>query len=123
VLLAVVTLAVVLHNRELYTFHVYRLNGGVFFCFILFFFCLFVCFFCLQLDTALETPLYESLENDYVGINSSDVFSVGWNFAMTAVWELVCVCVCVCVSACVRACVCVVFWFFFFCCLYVDLSV
>ncbi|KAK7106007.1 tetraspanin-1-like [Littorina saxatilis] len=35
-----------------------------------------------QLETTLENPLYDSLRNDYVGINSSDAISLGWNFAM-----------------------------------------
>lgn len=35
-----------------------------------------------ELETALESPLYDSLRNDYVGINSSDTISLGWNFAM-----------------------------------------
>ncbi|XP_076457437.1 tetraspanin-18-like [Babylonia areolata] len=35
-----------------------------------------------KLETALESPLYDSLRNDYVGINSSDAISLGWNFAM-----------------------------------------
>ena len=39
----------------------------------------------LQLETALESPLYDSLRNDFVGINSSDAISLGWNFAMVTV--------------------------------------
>lgn len=37
-----------------------------------------------KLETALKTPLLDSLRDDYVGINSSDAISLGWNFAMTA---------------------------------------
>lgn len=35
-----------------------------------------------QLTTSLQTPLYDSLD-DFIGINSSDAISLGWNFAMT----------------------------------------
>ena len=43
----------------------------------------------LQLEMALENPLYDSLKSDFKGINSSDAISLGWNFAMITVMIMI----------------------------------
>ncbi|XP_025100317.1 tetraspanin-1-like isoform X1 [Pomacea canaliculata] len=35
-----------------------------------------------KIQETMRTPLYDSLRDDYKGINSSEAVSVGWNFAM-----------------------------------------